>query len=374
MKASIDKELALLAKAGGEFASKILAPIREESDNFPFGPFFEEALSQAFDLGFFHTSLPEDMEGLGEKLAPLCSLLTNIAREDASLSAVILVNAFAQNMLLAAGKSELLKEIAAGAENFSDILIGAPVFSDPVETPPALSAKVDGGGWILNGESPYVVLAGISKKVLVPALTEEKALGFYLADLASLGVSVSEPVFSLGIHACPARDLEFKNARARLIGVSGKGGELFHGVAEKIHAAAAAILTGIIKGSLKEALDYGKKRFQGGKPIIKWSEMQMILGDMAQKSRVAEMSVSEACRLFDSNDKRRGTASLAAFLFCAESAISATTDGIQALGGVGYMKDFGQEKRFRDAQHLSAIFGILPKKKLRYLQKAMLGE
>lgn len=374
MKGKNEKELALLAKAGADFASKILAPNREESDNFPFGPLFTDAIAQAFDLGFFHAALPEDMEGFGGRLSPLCSLLENIAKDDASLAAIILSNAFAQNLLLEAGETELLKGIVAGAENYADILIGSHVFCDPVETPPALSAKKDGDSWLLDGKSPYVVLGGLAKRVLVPALDENKELGFFLSEIDPKSVSVSEPVFSLGIHACPAYDLEFRNAKAQLLGQPGNAGEIFASVAGRMHLAAAAVLSGIMKGSVKEALDYAKKRFQGGKPIIKWSEMQMILGGMAQKSRIAEMAVTEACRLFDSGDARKGSACLAAFLHCAEIAIEVTTDGIQALGGVGYMKDFGQEKRFRDAQHLSAVFGILPKKKLRYLQKAMLGE
>lgn len=374
MKGKNEKELALLAKAGAEFASKILAPLREESDNFPFGPLFTDAIAQAFDLGFFHAALPEDMEGFGGRLSPLCSLLSNIAKDDASLSAIILSNAFAQNLLLEAGEMEVLIGIAAGAETYADILIGSSVFCDPSETPPALSAKRDGDAWLLNGKSPYVVLGGLAKRVLVPALSENKELGFYLAEIDTKSVTVSEPVFSLGVHACPAYDLEFKDAKASLVGQTGKGGEIFASVAGSMHLAAAAILSGIMKGSVKEALDYAKKRFQGGKPIIKWSEMQMILGNMAQKSRIAEMAVTEACRLADSGDSRKDSACLAAFLCCAESAMEVTCDGIQALGGVGYMKDFGQEKRFRDAQHLTAVFGILPKKKLRYLQKAMLGE
>ncbi len=47
--------------------------------------------------------------------------------------------------------------------------------------------------------------------------------------------------------------------------------------------------------------------------------------------------------------------------------MKATNDGIQVLGWVGYMKDFGQEKRFRDAQHVQALMGIATLRKLEYL-------
>jgi alkylation response protein AidB-like acyl-CoA dehydrogenase len=39
------------------------------------------------------------------------------------------------------------------------------------------------------------------------------------------------------------------------------------------------------------------------------------------------------------------------------------------LGGVGYMQDFGQEKRFRDAKHIQACFGLTPLKRIRLLRQ-----
>ncbi len=54
----------------------------------------------------------------------------------------------------------------------------------------------------------------------------------------------------------------------------------------------------------------------------------------------------------------------AATLHIAELACEATTDGIQILGGYGYMKDYGQEKRYRDARMVQALLGSVPMKKL----------
>ncbi|MBI5896521.1 MAG: acyl-CoA dehydrogenase, partial [Desulfobacterales bacterium] len=48
-----------------------------------------------------------------------------------------------------------------------------------------------------------------------------------------------------------------------------------------------------------------------------------------------------------------------------------TTDGIQVMGGVGYMKDFGQEKRFRDAKHTQALLGIAPAKKIKFMNEML---
>lgn len=59
---------------------------------------------------------------------------------------------------------------------------------------------------------------------------------------------------------------------------------------------------------------------------------------------------------------------LAAAIHVQEAAVQVTTDGVQALGGVGYMQDFGQEKRFRDAKQIQACFGLTPLKRIKLFE------
>jgi alkylation response protein AidB-like acyl-CoA dehydrogenase len=60
----------------------------------------------------------------------------------------------------------------------------------------------------------------------------------------------------------------------------------------------------------------------------------------------------------------------AAALHIAELSCNATSDGIQILGGYGYMKDYGQEKRYRDARMVQALLGAVPFKKLDIIRQA----
>ena len=55
-------------------------------------------------------------------------------------------------------------------------------------------------------------------------------------------------------------------------------------------------------------------------------------------------------------------------------AADATTDGIQLLGGYGYMKDYGQEKRFRDAKQIQVLMGLNPMLRLKYVKRIIDGE
>jgi len=132
--------------------------------------------------------------------------------------------------------------------------------------------------------------------------------------------------------------------------------------------AAAAMSCGIMKGSFNEAVSYCAERDQGGRKIGEWSEMQMLLSDMAIKVKVAEMLISRACLAVETREEGWETAISAASLHIQSAATALAADGIQALGGVGYMKDFGQEKRFRDAGQVQAFLGLEPMKRLRFIR------
>lgn len=369
MIANTSKELKLLDKVTKEFARKELAPAREENDKFPYGPFFDSTLEKTFDLDFFHSILPEQYNGIGQGISSLCIVLDNICREDSSLGGIILTTSAAHEILLAAQSWELLKKLTDKTDNVNDFLIAMPVFNDPSDIEPTIQAEKKSDSYTLKGTQEYLVLGGIAGHALVPAtIAGTDGYSFFLVDLAETGFTKSEPVHSLGLHACPAVDLTLNNVTAILVGEEGAGAAYFEKMVSKLSAAAASMALGIMKGSFKEALDYTQKRSQGGRKIINWSEVKMMLANMAVDIKNSEMAVSRACQAMDGNETGWEACSKAAAIKIQGMACSLTTDGIQVMGGVGYMKDFGQEKRFRDAKHIQALFGMTPRKKLKYLE------
>ncbi|MEW5736864.1 MAG: acyl-CoA dehydrogenase family protein [Thermodesulfobacteriota bacterium] len=367
MKKPGEKEIAMLAKAGREFAAKELASDREQNDRYPFGPFWKGTLAVAAELGFFNLALAEESGGFGGAVAPLCALFSQLARTDASLAAVALSQAFCHVLLKEAGEGGLAEGMASGEEQeLSGRLFAAAMFANPLETPCGVKAEKSGDGFLLFGEAPYLTLAAQAKNALVFAL-EGEGVSLFLADLAARRASLSPDVFSLGLHACPAADASFERAPAKRLGEPGEGGKYFAEASFRMLLPAAAILEGVIQGSFKDALGYARKREQGGRRILDWSEVRMILSGMAMRARNAETLTAASAEAADAGSPSWRERALAAFLQVADDACKATTDGIQIFGGVGYMKDYPQEKRFRDAKHLQAIFGLYPLKRLRLL-------
>ncbi|MEE4262239.1 MAG: acyl-CoA dehydrogenase family protein [Desulfobacteraceae bacterium] len=360
----------MLARAAAEFARNELAANREESDRFPFGPFFSTVLQKAFELDFFHITLPEAMGGVGMGTHALCVVLEELCRQDASLGAIVLTNCFAQEILLSAGNTDLIKDMTDRADKVTSFLLACPLFNNPSEIRHMAAVIEKDGRYFLSGKLEYLVLGGVAGAAVVPAATEgQESYSYYLIDLKQTSVAIGEPVLSLGLRCCPAVDTEFHMTEAVPVGRSGDGAALFSKAAAKLHPAAAAISSGIMKGAFDEALSYAGEREQGGRKIGEWSEMKMMLADMAVHLKIADMVVSEACRAVDGKEKGWEQKALAAAIHIQAAAVQVTTDGVQALGGVGYMQDFGQEKRFRDAKHIQACFGLTPMQRLKYLSQ-----
>jgi alkylation response protein AidB-like acyl-CoA dehydrogenase len=365
-----EKELALLGKISREFARKALLPDRTENDDYPYGKFWIEPLEKAFELGFFHTLLPETLEGLGRRLAPFCTVLQSICETDAAMGAILFTNAFAQEILLIAGADESLASIVKTNDGAISFLTGFQVFANPSETQTRLNAIKTNQGYRLSGTAEYVVLGGLARRCLVAAsVNGGPSCSYFLVNPEGGPVHRSDPILSLGLHACPAVDMIFEGAEGRLVGQADKGGLYFSKACDRLFSAMAAMSLGIMKGSFKAAIDYSRKRIQGGKKIIEWTEVQMMLANMAFRLKTAEVMTEQAFRTVDEKTPGWEQTGEAAALYLQELASEFTSDGIQILGGYGYIKEYGQEKYFRDAKQLQALAGIFPMKKIRYLKR-----
>jgi alkylation response protein AidB-like acyl-CoA dehydrogenase len=350
------------------FAGKELASDRDAHDRYPFGPFFHEVIEKAHGVGMFSLTMPEESGGIGQGMHALCVMLDQISQVDASLAGIVFTNAMAQEVLSAAGHKDLLSDIISSAENAGAILTAFPSFCNPSETMPEVEAVKTSGGYLLSGSIEHVVLGSLAARALIPApIRGQDGYSFFVVDLPAQGVSRSEAVFTLGLHACPAVDLTLEKVPGLCAGREGEGAQCFSRATDRMHVAAAAMALGIMKGSFKEAFAYSRERFQGGWEIINWSALRMMLADMAVQVKIGQMVLDQAAAAVDLQGQDWTLCSRAAALHLGELACTLTTDGIQILGGNGYMKDYGQEKRFRDAKQVQSLLGMVPLRKLAFV-------
>lgn len=334
-------ETAALAR---EFAMGEIAENVKEDDRYPDAPFGETLYRKAGEVGFLSLLLPESAGGVGETPGALAEVLAVIAEIDASPAAVILCQAFAHRLLSGAGKEEL----ASG-----EALVATTLYDDPLDLPTIITASREGDSYMLGGTIDYVVLAPVASYFVLPAVLDGEEALFLLEK--GEGVKVGEPLLTLGLRACPVADLELKHVKGTLVAAGGEARSVYREAVEDLRGAVAAIHAGIVAGCLQEAVAYARERYQGWKQIIDHGEIRAYLGRIATAVLVTRELFRSAV---DDVPGRAGQPVPAAVqLTVGEMAVESTISGVQVLGGNGYMEDYGQAKRMRDAKQAQGIFG-----------------
>jgi alkylation response protein AidB-like acyl-CoA dehydrogenase len=106
---------------------------------------------------------------------------------------------------------------------------------------------------------------------------------------------------------------------------------------------------GIARAAYEYSLDYARKRKAFGGPIAKKQAIAFMLADMKTKIDAARLLTWRASWMLDQGMPMNKEASEAK-LSAADMAMEVTTDALQIMGGVGYMRDEPVEKWMRDAK------------------------
>lgn len=363
------KESEPLRELARSFAARELAKNVRRYDRHPYEPFPTSLVERAHDAGLLGIVLPADAGGAGVGIDAVCAILEEVSRTDASFAALLLTHASAQMTALAIPGGPQAPGVAEGVLCTRGDVLAFPVYMHPLRSrdtlPKALAAA---SGCTVTGRLEMVSLGGIAGRAVVPAMSLD-GVSFFLIDLAQERIRRSETVITLGMHACPCVDLDLDAAAAEPMTHVAPGEPEVERLYAKLSLGSAALASGIMEGAYETALSYAQERFQGGRRIIDWSEVAMILADMLVKVRAAQLCVAACCRLFE--EAPGDAASLehahATAAHVHAMAADVVENGIQVLGGYGYMKDFGQEKRYRDAHQAASLFGNGPLARLALL-------
>ncbi len=312
------------------------------------------SLKQAVEIGFFDLAQPEKPGTGGDASETLCAVLDALSRVEASLSLLLLTHACAIEILSAGNVTD-----EPGIHSKAGGMIFAfPIFDNPSELTELPEIRMSGSEARVTGRVRSLIGGGIAERAIIPTFDNNRQIRYVLVQLQQSAVELSAPVFTLGVRNCPMVDAAFLDAMAVPVGPAGSGVDYFHRASNRLFPAAAAIALGLMHGALEEACAYSRTRIQGGRSIVDWSALRMILADMIQRVDVAEMLVTQIIRITATGQRGHERFVRNACAHVQQLACLTTEDGIQVLGGYGYMADYGQERRFRDAHAIQTIFGM----------------
>ena len=357
---------ALILEAIRKWVEQKVAPVAmqlEHDDEYP-----EELVEDMKELGLFGALIEPEFGGLGLSASTYSKIVMIIAEEWMSLTGIFNSHLMMARIVQRYGtdyqKQFWLPKFAAG-ELRGGLGLTEPDAGTDLQGIRTV-AKRDGDSYIINGTKTWIsnsieghVVALLVKTdpeaeprhkgmtmMIVPKIdpeTREPLAGIRngrkLEKLGYKGIDSGEFIFE--DYACDAE-------RSLVGGKEGQGFYMATGGLEigRINIAARGV--GIAKRALRESVAYAQVRKTMGKPICEHQAIQLKLGEMAAKTRAAELLVSDAARAYDTGERVDLEAGIAKY-FASETALWVATEAMRIHGAYGYSKEYPIERLFRDA-------------------------
>jgi alkylation response protein AidB-like acyl-CoA dehydrogenase len=362
-----DEEQEIAREAMREFAEKSLRPRARECDEAESLP--EDLLQESWEMGLTSTQLPEAQGGLGEPRSPLTNVLVleELAFGDAALAVAAVSPSLFAFPIADQGTDEQRAEylpLFAG-ERFHPASLAlvepSPVFD---VTRMRTVAEPKESGFMLSGAKCFVPLGDRASHFLVVARNESSAgEGFDAVDAFIVprdahGLVISEPEKSLGLRGLPTVSLELERvevpAAARLGGDEGIDARR---LVNQSRTALASVMVGLSRAVLEYAIPYAKDRVAFDQAIAQKQAVAFMLSDMQIETEAMRWLVWKAAsQLEQGRDATR--AAHQARAYAARQCMKIADNGVQVLGGHGFIREHPVELWYRNARTLSVLEGL----------------
>ena len=348
-----------LQRLAHEFAERELRPIApewDEREDFP-----PDLLAKAARVGLTSCAIPTEYGGGGADAVTSALIAEELSWGCAGLAATIQATMFPVRPLLRFGTDTqrdrylpLLarEEGALAAIAFTEPHAGTDLASIRAE------AQRDGDAYVLNGEKVYVTNGGIAEVTVVFAKLDG-AMTAFLVERDDPGAAPGRKERKLGLRASYTGSLVLDDARVpadRLVGEEGQGFAVALDFFQASRPQVAAGAVGVARAAFEHATAYAREREAFGRPILDKQGVSFKLADMAMTIEAARLLVWRACAALDAGEDA-GLLGSYAKAFAADTAMRATTDAVQVLGGAGVMRDHPVEKWLRDAKVFQIVEG-----------------
>lgn len=224
----------------------------------------------------------------------------------------------------------------------------------------SMRAEPDGnGGWRLNGEKMYMTGLDYSQFILVAAITDPNAgrrqgVSVFVIDADSPGIEATR-LKTLGVWQNRTYHGVFRDVPVpadRLMGELHQGWKVLGGHLGRERAGIAARSVGAAQAVLNEAVRYSREREQFGKPIGKFQAVSHKLSQIAVDLHVARVATYDLARRDDAGEDITAISAMVK-AFTTEMYKRAADEGLQVLGGTGYLRSSAMQRHYRDARLLT---------------------
>ncbi|XP_057338184.1 complex I assembly factor ACAD9, mitochondrial-like [Microplitis mediator] len=326
------------------------------------------------DLDVLRAAVPDEYKGLGLNHSELSKLIETLAfvpplgaylAKQSQAVKVITENASDTQ------KENYLTRIASGEINPTVCISENTQGSNAAAIECTAERSLDDKHWVLNGSKTFVANADDSNLFVVFAECVELGRRFDKEDMVTAflvekdfgGITVHEPVQSMGLRGVTMSQVTFKNTLVpinNVIGDIGSANEFFTSVYSEGKEFIGSQAIGLTKNFLQALIKNLKSDKDFNAALFKSDSVQEIIAKICCSIFAMESVVYLTTGIIDSYANQDcNLEKCITEAFCTETCIKSILLGVPLLGAASFLKGNGIERLIRDAMCLTSFDGSL---------------
>jgi hypothetical protein len=354
-------EQQMLRESFQAFAKEKLRRAAPEADANSAAP--PELLAQSAELGLTMLGVPEELGGVFEELSSTTSVQVaeTLAHGDMGLAVAALAPAAVSTAISLWGtadqQSDYLpafvgEDVPAAA---LALLEPRPLF-DPFKL--QTTARPAGGGFVLDGVKALVPLAADAELFVVAADLDDAGPALFIVESGTDGV-FTEPDPAMGLRAASTGRLVLEDVKLPARALLAEGSPAaYRDAVRRARLAWCAVAVGTAQAVVDYVIPYVNERVAFGEPISNRQAVAFAVADMAIEVEGMRLATYRAASRADQGRDFAREVALARQL-CAEKGMAIGSEGVQLLGGHGFVREHPVERWYRDLRAAGLMEGAL---------------
>jgi alkylation response protein AidB-like acyl-CoA dehydrogenase len=360
---SPDDEQQMFQEAGRSFAEDQIRKAALEADEKRETP--KEILDQANELGVNMLGVPEELGGVMTEQSAATTVLIGeaLAHGDMGIAYAAMAPGAVATAIGLWGSAEqeatylpafTSEDIPAAA---LAILEPRPLF-DPFQL--ETKAKRKGDDWVLSGTKSLLARAKDCELFVIAADAEGIGPALFVVESGAKGLSIEdEPAMGLR-PAATGRLLidKVKLPGSALLGEGNAKAKDYAACVNRSRVAWCALASGTAQAVLDYVIPYVNDRQAFGEPISNRQGVAFVVSDIGIESNAMRLATYRAASRADRGESFSREAAIARKL-CTAKGMKIGSDGVQLLGGHGFVKEHPVERWYRDLRAAGVMEGAL---------------
>ena len=356
-----DDEQTMLCEAIRDFAGAAVRPAAMDADAAAETP--AELLEQAAELGLGMLGIPEELGGVMAERSAITAVLAAeaLAHGDMGIAFAALAPAAVASAIGlwgdAAQQATYLPAFSGDSAPAAALALLEPRAAfDPLTL--ETKARREGEDWLLSGTKSLVPRAASCELFVIAADAAECGPCLFVVEAGARRLT-SEAEPAMGLRAASTSRLVLEDLRVPAGAMLGDGDSATYAeCVQRARIAWAALANGTSKAVLDYVTPYVKEREAFGEPIANRQAVAFCVADIAIELEGMRLTTWRAASRADQGKDFARETALARSL-CSRHGMSIGADGLQLLGGHGYVKDHPVERWYRDLRAAGIMEGAL---------------